>query len=171
MYGKWVVGVVVACSYSTTFAELIDTFEVGEGEFKSFMLFQFGNEHQYLYEVSYSGTKTGRDLFDVVSLAQPDFFEATIESYSFGDFLVGVTIGEDHDEGYGTAPEYLDYWHYWTIDDGSDNWGSSMIGFSDRIVHDGSYDGWVFDSNSAPIPAAPVGFLLAGTILFRRRRG
>jgi hypothetical protein len=112
----------------------------------------------------------GRDLFDIISEAQPDFFQAAIESYPFGDFLVGVTIGEDHDEGYGTPPEYLDYWHYWTIDDGSENWTESMIGFSDRVIHDGSRDGWVFNSGIAPIPAAPVGFFLLGVIAKRRRR-
>ena len=171
LHGKSAITFAVLTSISTTtFAELIDTFEVGEGEFTSSALFQFENENQYLYQVSYSGTQTGRDLFDIIAEAQPDFFDAVIESYSFGDFLVGVTIGEDHDEGYGTPPEYLDYWHYWTIDDGSLNWTESMIGFTDRVVHDGSSDGWVFNSSIAPIPAAPVGFTLLGVIAKRRRR-
>jgi hypothetical protein len=46
-----------------------------------------------------------------------------------------------------------------------------MIGFSDRIFTDGSVDGWVFNSNNAPIPAPPVIFGAAAWGMIRRRRG
>ena len=169
--GVRIVAIAIASSIiSTSYGELVDTFEVGTGEFTSEVLFQFENENQYLYKVQYSGTMTGRDLFDVMIDAQPDFFDATIDSYSFGDFLVDLTIGDDYNGGYGSPPDYLDSWQYWTSDGPFDDWASSMVGFSDRIVQDGSRDAWVFNSANAPIPAAPVGFFMLGTVALRRRR-
>lgn len=155
---------------SSGLADLVDEFEIGHGEFTSTVLFQFGNEHQYLYTVHYDGAPTGHDLIDLFADAQPGFFESVIESYEFGDFLVGLTIGEDSDEGHGTPPDYLDYWHYWTTEPDSMDWELSLIGFSDRVLGDGSSDGWVFDSNDAPIPAAPIGFTLLGLAAARGKR-
>ena len=112
-HGVVVVALSSICGIST--AELVDTFDIGTGEFTSTALFQFGNENQYLYRYHYDGELTGRDLFDLAAAAQPEFFEYEIKSYEFGDFLVGVSIGDDFDAGFGTPPDYLDYWHYWTM--------------------------------------------------------
>lgn len=170
-YSRSAIAVAVLSSISSAgFAELVDTFDIGEGEFTSTALFQFGNEHQYLYTVHYDGAPTGRDLFDVFGEAQPGFFESVIKSYEFGDFLLGLSIGDDSDEGFGTPPDYFDYWHYWTVELDSGEWGLSMIGFSDRVLSDGSSDGWVFDSNDAPIPASPIGFAMLGLTVLRRKR-
>ncbi|MCH2143787.1 MAG: hypothetical protein MK082_01435 [Phycisphaerales bacterium] len=150
--------------------EIEGEFEVGEGDLTSTIEFQFTNQNQYVYTLRHDGGLTGRDAFDIIESAQPDFFTPIIYSYDFGDFLFGLGIGSDSDEGFGTAPEYLDYWHYWTMEAGDDDWTNSMIGFSDRILLDGSSDGWVFNSNDAPIPA-PATFLVAlGAGLARRRR-
>lgn len=151
-------------------ADLVGEFDIGEGDSTSTVLFQFSNENQYLYTVHYDGALTGRNVFDLFEEAQPGFFDPIIESYDFGDFLVGLTIGDDFDEGFGTPPDYLDYWHYWTMEPDSTEWEASMIGFSDRVLSDGSADGWVFNSNDVPIPAPPLTFALIGIAAFRRRR-
>ena len=160
----------LSCLSTTACADLVDSFDVGEGRYTSTVLFQFGNENQYLYTVHFDGTPTGRDLFDVFAEAQEGFFEPEIERWGFGDFLAGLRIGEDHDHGHGTPPDYLDYWHYWTSDEAVGDWTESMIGFSDRLIVDGSRDAWVFNSADAPIPAPPAFLAIAACALTRRRR-
>lgn len=169
---------VVSAALCTNFAEaalagnLVGNYVVGSGANASFIQFQFTNENTYLYEVRYDGSMTGRALFDVVAAAQPGFFSFTYDSFSFGDFVTGITIGTDTDFGYGSPPDYLDYWHYWTRGSATDTWTESFIGFADRVVTNGSWDGWVFNSASAPnaVPAPSALALLAGGLLTTRRR-
>jgi MYXO-CTERM domain-containing protein len=153
-------------------AELVGNYIIGNGANASFVQFQFTNANTYLYEVRYDGSMTGRALFDIVAAAQPGFFSFTYDSFSFGDFVTGITIGTDTDFGYGTPPDYLDYWHYWTRASATDAWTESFIGFADRVVANGSWDGWVFNSASAPnaVPTPSALALLAGGLLATRRR-
>ncbi|MCH2161402.1 MAG: hypothetical protein MK085_05965 [Phycisphaerales bacterium] len=148
----------------TSHAELVDTFTIGEGDTTAHIQFDFIVGHTYLYEIRWDGTSmTGRDVFDMIKTAQPDDFDFTYISYTFGDFLTSVTIGQDHDAGEGTTPpDYINYWHYWNRTDG-ESWQNAMSGFSDRILEDGSWDGWVFGVVDAPqeIPSPGV-FGLAG---------
>jgi hypothetical protein len=164
--------VVVTClAHSTLHAEVVGEFEIGLGESTSTTIVQFGNLNQYIFTINYDGTPTGRDVFDFMVDALPGYVTPDIESYEFGDFLYGLSIGDDHDEGFGTPPDYFDYWHYWTKDAMGDEWDSSLVGFSDRYLSDGSVDGWVFDSGDAPIPAPPAFLALFGAGSIRRRRG
>ena len=166
--------VVLSAALCTNSAEaaLVGNYVVGSGANASFIQFQFTNENTYLYEVRYNGSMTGRALFDVVAAAQPGLFSFTYDSFSFGDFVTGITIGADTDFGYGSPPDYLDYWHYWTRASGTDAWTESFIGFADRVVANGSWDGWAFNSASAPnaVPAPGALALLAGGLLTTRRR-
>ena len=166
--------VVLSAALCTNSAEaaLVGNYVVGSGANASFIQFQFTNENTYLYEVRYDGSMTGRALFDVVAAAQPGFFSFTYDSFSFGDFVTGITIGTDTDFGYGSPPDYLDYWHYWTRASATDAWTESFIGFADRVVTNGSWDGWVFNSASAPnaVPTPSALALLAGGLLATRRR-
>jgi MYXO-CTERM domain-containing protein len=151
-------------------ADYVETFEIGDGALRSSILFQFTNANQYLYNINYNDELTGRTAFDFILAEQPDYFAPNIDTFSFGDVLVGLSIGTDSDAGFGTPPDYLDYWHYWTKNDNPAAWDASMIGFSDRALTNGSWDGWVFNSNDAPIPA-PAGIaILAGLLRARRRR-
>ena len=104
-----------------------------------------------------------------IAAQKPSYFE--VISFSFGDALFGISIGADADEGFGTPPDYLDYWHYWTRE-GAGQWSESFIGFGDRVVSDGSWDGWVFDSSAAPasVPAPGAVALLAFVLPRARRR-
>ena len=158
---------------ATASASLVGTYTVGNGASASFVQFQFTNANTYLYEVRYDGAMTGKGLFVIIGAAQPGFFSYTYDTYSFGDFVTGITVGSDSDSGYGTPPDYLDYWHYWTRGAAGDAWTESFVGFGDRAVSNGSWDGWVFNSATAPaaIPAPGVFALLAlGGFASRRRR-
>ena len=162
--------VVVTLAVSSAHGEVVDEFDVGVGESTSTTIVQFGNGNQYIFNISYDGSPTGRDSFDIIADEMPGYFIPEIKSYDFGDFLLGLSIGDDQDAGFGTPPDYFDYWHYWTKETMADDWESSMIGFSDRILSDGSMDGWVFDSGDAPVPAAPAFLGLLGAGLIRKRR-
>ncbi len=153
-------------------ADLVDTYSVGSGAKTSYLQFDFANSNTYLYAVRYDGTLRGADLLAIVALAQPGFFSYETVSFSFGDALLGVTIGADTNAGFGTPPDYVDYWHYWTRDSEATPWIASLIGFADRTVSNGSWDGWVFNSNGQPsaIPTPAAGFLLACVGLTPRRR-
>ena len=152
-------------------AELVAEFDLGTGSNTSQIMFQFTNQNQYLYTIRYEGDSTGQELVEFIAQEQPDYFIPVIESFSFGDALFGLSIGEDQDAGFGTEPPYLDYWHYWTKESENDVWENSMVGFGSRVLTDGSMDGWVFNSNDAPIPAPAVIPAILGLGIVRRRRG
>ena len=157
-------------------ADFAGSYVVGTGSSSSFVQFQFTNTNTYLYEVRYDGALFGDDLFAIIATAQPGYFSYTTEQFTFGVALLGVSIGADADSGFGNPPDYLDYWHYWTREAGETAWTESWVGFGDRAVSNGSWDGWVFNSAAAPaaIPAPGALALLAlsgawtGT---RRHRG
>jgi hypothetical protein len=153
-------------------AELVGSWTVGGGANSSFLQFEFTNSNTYLYEVRYDGSIRGDDLLAIVAAAQPGFFSYEVISFSFGDALFGVAIGSDSDEGFGTPPDYLDYWHYWTRESSESPWAAAMTGFADRVVANGSWDGWVFNSNDAPalVPAPAAATLVVAAMFARRRR-
>jgi hypothetical protein len=164
------VGFLAAASSAT--AGLTGTYDIGAGSNTSYLQFDFANGNSYFYTIRWDGSITGRGLFDVVAAAQPGFFSFDVVSFSFGDALFGVSIGADADSGFGTPPDFLDYWHYWTRPNDASPWDVSFIGFSDRVVADGSWDGWVFGSDGPPsvVPAPAAVATLAAALAGRGRR-
>lgn len=152
-------------------AGFVATFEVGSGSSASNLQFQFANGNSYLYIVHWDLPQTGRSLFDIAFAAQPDFFSFETESFPFGEALFSVGIGADTNSGFGTRPEFLDFWHYWVRDSSNDQWGFASTGFADRVVTAGSWDGWVFGSDGPPIAVpAPTALLVLAGIGARRCR-
>ena len=153
-------------------AELVGQWDVGEGDSTSSVQFDFLDGQSFLFDVSWNGSITGRDVFDLI--ADDDtgrfFFDFDVISYSFGDFLVGVGIEDVYQYGEGSPPDYADSWHYW-IAEGDAPWEAAMIGFSDRTLQDGSRDAWVFGDYDPPaqIPA-PATLALLALIPMRRQR-
>ena len=106
---------VIACGAAAlmttlSHADVIETFDLGSGDSTSSFLFQFSNGNQYLYEISYDDPMTGQDAVEFIMESLESYIVADIVSYSFGDSLNGLAIGDDFDEGFGTPPDYLDYW-------------------------------------------------------------
>lgn len=171
------VAMLLACSACAgASAELVGSWSIGAGSSTSHLQFQFTNGNTYLYDISYDGAMSGAGLLAIVSASQPGFFGYTTEQYPFGIVLLGVSIGSDADIGFGTPPDYLDYWHYWTREASETAWTESWTGFGDRAVTDGSWDGWVFNSNAAPAavptPGAAVAIALSAAWTgMRRHRG
>ena len=149
-------------------ADVVATYDVGAGASLAEVQFDFSNGNTHVYSLRWNGTLYGRDVFDVISAAQPDLFAFEYETYSFGDFLTGVSLGDDADSGVGTPPDYIDYWHYWTHD-GSGVHEASMIGFNNRVLVDGSADAWVFGHSDAPASIPAPGSLLILLVGNRRR--
>jgi hypothetical protein len=159
----------------TGHADLVQTWEVGEGQSSAMVQFDFLAGNTYTVEVSFDGSISGQGVLDLIATeasAAGFNFNYDVISYSFGDFLVGIDLDSDGDYGDGSAPPYIDYWHYWSRERDT-NWTESMIGFSDRILTDGAADGWVFGTTDAPaqIPApASLALAIPAVLAIRRRR-
>ena len=153
-------------------ADLVGSWSVGEGDFSASIQFDFIDGDTYLFDVFWDGSITGREVFDLIAddVTGQYSFEYEVITYTFGDFLVGVGIEDDYQYGEGSPPDYADSWHYWTAE-GGDAWAASLIGFSDRILSDGSRDAWVFGDFDPPsqIPG-PATLALFGLISMRRHR-
>lgn len=155
-------------------ADLVGSWSLGSGDDHAEVQIDFMNGNSYLFDLAFDDELSGRDVFDLLSDAANTTsdltFDFTVISYSFGDFLTGITLNDDADYGEGSPPDYLDTWAYWTAE-GGDDWSASMIGFSDRMLVDGSRDAWVFGTGAAPatIPA-PATIAVALFVRGDRRR-
>ena len=175
--GRWIVGS-VCCTALASVAQgaIVASYTVGTGAQSSTVQFDFvtlgsGATNTYLYEVRHDAGLFGDDLFAIIAAEQPTNFAFEVITFSFGDALFSVGIGSDSASGFGTAPDYLDYWHYWTRESAVQLWNESLIGFGDRAVSDGSWDGWVFNSGGAPATVpAPGALALFALVGLRRAR-
>ena len=152
-------------------ADLVDTFSVGEGDSNASIQFDFLDGNSYLVDIAWDGDLTGRQAFDLINAEGQAFdFEFQYESYSFGDFLTGVNIEQSYNYGTGTPPDYVDVWHYWTAE-AADAWELSPVGFSSRLLLDGSRDAWVFGTNDGPMQIpAPATLALFGLLPIGKKR-
>ena len=161
--GRWIVGS-VCCAALASVAQgaIVASYTVGTGTQSSIVQFDFvtlgsAATNTYLYEVRHDAGLFGDDLFAIIAAEQPTNFAFEVITFSFGDALFSVGIGSDSASGFGTAPDYLDYWHYWTRES--------------AVVSDGSWDGWVFNSGGAPVTVpAPGALALFALVGLRRAR-
>jgi hypothetical protein len=166
---------VVVCPTVAGHADLVQTWEIGEGQSSAMIQFDFLAGNTYMVDVAFDGVISGQEALDLIVANSNEAgfdFNYEVITYSFGDFLVGMALDGDGDYGDGSTPPYIDYWHYWTQESDT-NWTESMIGFSDRILTDGAVDGWVFGTTDAPtqIPApATLALAIPALFGFRRRR-
>ncbi len=156
-------------------AGIIDTFSVGSGASMSTIQIDFANGNGYIINYSWDGAATGWSALLAIDAALTDM-AIQYQTFSFGVFLTGISIGADHDYGTGDLWPIENYWHYWTADptDAPGSWTSSMIGATDRVLVDGARDAWVFGSpalpQAVPAPGALVMLAVAGVLAGRRRR-
>ena len=99
-----------------------------------------------------------------VDLVADDYGTPEVPSW----FITGITFDGHSDIGWDGGENW---WHYWIKDAGQD-WVSSMIGVSERVMFDGDTDGFVYGHEFAPgaVPEpATILLLTVGGFLARKR--
>jgi hypothetical protein len=117
-------------------------------------------------------TITGADLMLTLNSELSDF---TLAYANYGSeaqpnlFVSGIEYQGHINSGYGGGENW---WHYWIKDAGESEWISPMdYGMSDRIIHDGDMDGWIYGRGAAPVPEpATISLFSIGIVLLLRRR-
>ncbi len=139
--------------------------QVGSGGSVAHSVINFGDGAEYTFDVRFDGTTTGIGLFDIIEAQSSLVTDRQV--YSFGTLINGITFGGDSNIGFAGGDNW---WHYWIKDSGQTTWTSPGFGPSDRTVHDGDSDGWVYGRATEPVPE-PAAFLLAvpALLLVRRR--
>jgi hypothetical protein len=114
-------------------------------------------------------TVTGADLLLTLDSELADF---TLDYTDWGTpenpnlFVDAIQYLDHFDGGYGGG---ANWWHYWIKDAGQVDWTAAGFGMSDRIVHNGDMDGWVYGRDTIPEPTSAA-LLAVGGLLFRRLR-
>ena len=167
--GAAAIASVVVCT--SVHAAIVDTFTVGSGDKSSTIQIDFENGNGYLINYSWSASAhSSWDAMLAIDAALPNM-SMQYDTYSFGVFLTGVTIGADTNYGQGDVDPYENYWHLWTKD--SAQWEQAMFGASDRNLVNGASDAWVFGSSTVPqnipAPGAAVVFMASAFFIPRRR--
>ena len=163
----------LACSVvlaTSVNAAIVDTYSVGSGDKSATIQIDFENGNGY--RVNYSWSANAHSSWDAmlaIDAALPNM-SMQYDTYSFGVFLTGVTIGADTNYGQGDVEPYENYWHLWTKD--SAQWEQAMFGASDRNLVNGGSDAWVFGSSNVPqnIPAPGAAVVFMASAFFTRRR-
>jgi len=151
-------------------------FWAGNGSKQSALVIDFADNggSAYAWGFRYDGALSGLDMIRAVDAADSSL-AFDIVSYSFGDAVNGISYGSLSKAGF-VAGSYWSYWNGIT----ATNWISSNVGASDRVLSDGSWDGWSWGDGAttprANVVAAvpePSSLLVLGLGLafFRRRRG
>lgn len=148
--------------------------QVGSGLMSSFVQVDFFEGDAFLFEVFYSeGGTTGMDLLLTLDSELGDEFTLEFLGSEDSAFITGLGYDDFLDQGKGLEGD--DWWRYWIRDDGDDLWAMAGFGPSSREVSQGSWDGWVFGRDDAPVamkivPAPPATLALAGLLIAGRRR-
>ncbi len=130
--------------------------QIGVGDYLAHTVINFGNGAIYEFDVSFDDlTWTGRDLLGFI-VDETDL-EWEIQEFSFGTLLDGLTFDGNSNIGFGGGDNW---WQYWVRDDAADSWESSPVGFSDRTIADGSWDGWVYGNANPPVLIPEPGTLI-----------
>lgn len=119
-----------------------------------------------------------------ISSGQPFINGVAVADYDSADGSTAIDSNDSYREGWNTG-----YWSYWGAEGNgilptASEWSYPGAGMTDRLLRNGSWDGWSFDdfsgtyesTPSVPTPAAPVpepmtlGALTVGLLAFARRR-
>lgn len=154
----------------------VEPIQVGSGLMSSFVQIDFLEGEAFLFEVFYSdGGTRGIDLLLTLDTELGDAFTLEFAGSQDSAFVTGLGFDGFLDQGDGSGGD--DWWRYWIRDGAEDLWAFAGTGPSTRIVTEGSWDGWVFGRDDAPIPmkvipAPPATLALAGLLIAggRRRR-
>lgn len=139
---------------------------VGSGRNTAVVLINFGDGANFQFDVSFDGETTGIGLLDMV---ESETALETVRGWYDGDgnfvendsFMHGISYKGHGDAGYGGGE---DWWHYWVRTSEVGEWEMPWTyGAADRLVGDGTWDGWVYGRGTEPVPEpATLMLLLAG---------
>ncbi|MBB6430115.1 PEP-CTERM sorting domain-containing protein [Algisphaera agarilytica] len=135
----------------TASAQVLPGYSVGTGANTSYLVLDFGfvGGNAYEFSYSYDGTATGEDL-----LLALDSDGSLVVDRQFFDFGGGPSIfvnGFSFD-GFSEIPVFEgsqgESWSYWVSDTTPlvpSDWTSSSVGSTDRVLANGSYDGFTLN--------------------------
>lgn len=169
--GKLLVGsLVVLAMAATAQANILDGYSaietVGTGANTAYVGVSFKDGADYLFAVNFNDSMTSAGMLHL--LEDETGLDVDFQDFGWGEFVNGLSYDGHSDIGYGGGE---DWWHYWISDD-AETWTSPWFGIADRVVVDGSIDGWRYGYSYTPIPEPmTVGLLgLGGLLVVRRRR-
>ena len=146
---------------------------VGFGANTSQIVVDFGPQ-SFEFSVHYDGQITG--LAALQMLEDNSLFRVGTQTFGFGELVSEIDYGGFDFAGTGTGGN--DFWSYY-VGDGS-TWNVSGQGASQRLLSDGSSDGWVWAANQSTAPDVPIAVpepasacglaVLAVAMMTRRRR-
>jgi hypothetical protein len=145
---------VIAASLLLTTQAHADLVTLGNGPNKATAVVNFSDGYAVQFDYFFSDSSlTGSSLLKKID-DDSAAFSTSVQHYSFGDFVNGLTyldkLGTTHtNSGYGGGSNW---WHYWVKDLATDPWVSPEdYGAADRVVTHGTFDGWVYGSERAPV--------------------
>lgn len=148
---------------------------IGSGENTAYVVVNFADGADYRFDVSFTGSVTGLDLFDLIEASTT--LTTDRQTFDFGAgpvvFIDGIHFDGHDNSGFGGGENY---WHYFTRDAAIDPWAVSFDAVNQRVAGDDSWDGWVYGSASEPFvtsipePASMISFALVMGALVTRRR-
>ncbi len=151
-------------------AGILDGYTVSEtagtGANTAYVGVSFSDGADYLFAVNFDGSTTSDVIHHL--LDDETGLDVDFQDFGFGEFVNGLSYDGHSDIGYGGGENW---WHYWISDD-AETWTSPWFGISDRVVVDGSIDGWRYGYGYTPIPEPMTVALLGlgGLLIARRRR-
>jgi hypothetical protein len=176
MASKRVMGLVVvlvfaanACAY--TFDDCLVDYWAGSGNNKAVVVIDFGPA-SYAFGYRWdNGTKYGKDLMDAVDLT------GAMNYTQSSGFLNTISYNNYLNAGQNGWPS--DWWVYFTSTDGV-NWTGAQVGFADRVLSNGCWDGWAHQTTDSwppdhsPTMPTPEPFTITllgiGGLLIRKSR-
>lgn len=162
---------IVSSASAYTFDDVLVEYWAGSGSSETVVVIDFGTD-SYAFGYRWaSGTKYGKDLMDAVDIA------GTLAYTQTSGFL--NTISYDTYSNIGENGWPTDWWVYFTSTNGQ-SWTDSPVGFADRELSNGAWDGWAHQTTDAwpptHLPTTPVpdptaiALLGLGAILLRRHK-
>ena len=136
---------------------------VGMGANSAGVYIEWADGYIAEFTVSFDeSTITGLGAFDAI---EAETTLTTVRAdFGFGIFVDGISYNGHSDIGYDGGENW---WHYW-IKDGAGDWTSPGFGVADRVLSDGSMDGWIY-GRAGQIPEPATFALLGMGALFASR--
>ncbi|HOM60409.1 MAG TPA: hypothetical protein PLP49_03075 [Anaerohalosphaeraceae bacterium] len=125
-------GSAVRAGYS--FEEVAVEYWAGQGSNRAMVVVDFADDLSFAFGYQWEGEKTSYDALLAIDACSADFTMLSHWDDSLGGWFV------DDLDYLGVSPRGSS-WSFFTASDGQ-NWQSSWLGASERVLSDGDWDGW-----------------------------